>query len=345
MFILTNGCLSKSYLTAHFLQDIAASCIHLKNYFISAIKRVRSMTSTIGLDVGGTKIDAVQIDPSGKILEHIHIPTNTGDGYKGVENQIIEIVQGFQKKSKNPPIGVGIGIAGQIDQERGFVHFAPNLHWHDIPLVQDLSKTLKIPITVTNDVRAATWGEWHHGAGKGCSDFVCVFLGTGIGSGIVSGGNLLYGSSYSAGELGHMIVKINGPRCTCGSKGCFEAIAGGWAIAKRAKRALKQSDITAKEVISLAHSGNPVAEKIIEEALNTVVAGAINIVNIFNPHLLILGGGLMKGLPEIPLKVQKGIEQFALKSASREVKVVPAALQDVAGSIGAATLAFHLYGN
>jgi glucokinase len=141
------------------------------------------------------------------------------------------------RQGASPPVG-GSGSAGQIDPEHGMVRFAPNLGWHNVPFQSDLAGALGLPVVVTNDVRAATWGEWLHGAGKGCNDLVCLFIGTGIGGGVVSGGKMLSGCSNTAGEVGHMIINLHGPPCSCGSRGCFEALAGGWAIARQAREAV-----------------------------------------------------------------------------------------------------------
>ena len=171
-----------------------------------------------------------------------------------------------------------------------------------------MSKALGVPTVVINDVRAATWAEWKYGAGKGVKDLVCIMIGTGIGGGIVNDGKLFIGSSNSAGELGHFPIQLNGPKCTCGNFGCLEALAAGWALAKHAKEAIRQNPneetairelvngnleaITAREVIQAALQGDPLGVRIVEKAMEAIVAGCVGYVNALNPERLILAGGL-----------------------------------------------------
>ena len=192
----------------------------------------------IGVDLGGTKVEVAQVDSAGQVRQRLRRPTDVRDGPAAVEAEIVAAVRELRQAVDAPPIGVGVGVAGQIEAASGAVRFAPNLGWHDVPLQADLQQALGLPVAVTNDVRAATWGEWLHGAGQGCDDLVCLFVGTGIGGGVVSGGRMLTGGSNTAGELGHMTIDLHGPPCHCGNRGCLEALAGGWAIARRAQEAI-----------------------------------------------------------------------------------------------------------
>jgi glucokinase len=184
--------------------------------------------------------------------------------------------------------------------------------------IQDrLTQTIGLPKVITNDVRAITWGEWLHGAGMGVNDLVCLFIGTGIGGGVVCGGRVLTGASNTAGELGHMTVDLHGPPCTCGNRGCLEALAGGWAIARRALQAINDNpaagkallkaaglnqpiwpkDVNAKVVTDAARAGDPLAHLLVDEITQALIAGAVGLVNASNPSCLILGGGVLEGLP------------------------------------------------
>jgi len=201
-------------------------------------------------------------------------------------------------------------VAGQVDPRSGAVRFSPNLGWRDEPFGEDLRRALGVPVVVTNDVRAATWGEWLHGAGKGIDDLVCLFVGTGVGGGVVSGGRVLVGCTNTAGELGHLAVALQGPPCRCGNRGCLEALAGGWAIAQRAKRGSPPTlrrlfparegrgaagEVSAAVVAQGQEAGDPLARQIIDEAVEALVAGMVSLVNAFNPCRFILGGGSSKG--------------------------------------------------
>lgn len=288
---------------------------------------------SIGADLGGTKIEIAAVQ-NGKILHKILLPTEAQQGHNAIIGKIEGAVRQLIEIMGSSPKGVGIGIAGQI--KHNMVLFAPNLPgWINIPLKDILYAKLSLPISVLNDVRAATIGEWNHGAGKGCNDFVCVFLGTGIGGGIVSNGHLLEGNSNSAGEIGHMVVDLYGPPCTCGNHGCFESLAGGWAIAKMGKVP------SAKDVIMAAKAEDVVAMEIIENVFEAIFAASISLINAFNPKRLIFGGGLSLGLEVVPEMVDAAVRGRALKAATDSLEVVAAKLGNEAGVIGAATYAMR----
>mgnify|MGYP002153776267 CR=1 FL=1 len=314
---------------------------------------------SIGVDLGGTKIEVAMVDAGGKIRGRLRLPTHSQDPPAIIKEEIVSAVREIQKGSDSLPAGVGVGVAGQVDPQNGLVHFAPNLDWHEEPLQDDLKRALGLLVVVMNDVRAAAWGEWHHGAGRGCNDLICLFVGTGIGGGVVSGGNMLSGCSNTAGELGHITVDLNGPQCTCGNRGCLEALVGGWAIARQAREAVstnpslgaplmrmagQEEAITAEIVSQAARAGDPLARRIIDKATEALIAGCVSLINAFNPCRLILGGGVVEGLPELLEQVDRGVRQKALAAATRSFQVIRAGLKNDAGVIGAATLAILLFG-
>lgn len=312
---------------------------------------------SIGIDLGGTKIEGALIDSSGKILEKKRVATDVKGGPSSVEKQMIEIVQGLEASASIQTNAVGVGVAGQIALNDGSVHFAPNLNWRDVPLQKNLTQALGKQVIVDNDVRCATWGEWLHGAGIGYQDLVCIFVGTGIGGGVVSGGKLLKGASNTLGEIGHMTIELMGPVCTCGNRGCFESLAGGWGIAKKAQESVRtyqdqgkvmlelaegQIDkITAKIVVEAVRKNDPLAKLILERAKQALAVGCTNVVNAFNPALLILGGGIIDSTPEMFLTLEMDIRQHALIAATEGLEVVTSKLGKDAGVIGAAALAKH----
>jgi glucokinase len=310
---------------------------------------------TMGVDLGGTKIEVAWVDSNGKIAGRIRKPTIVEKGAEGIVREIVEAIRQLLKESGEKPLGIGVGVAGQVEGETGKVRFAPNLDWHDVPLQANLKEAIGLPVVVTNDVRAATWGEWRYGSGKNCDNLVCLFIGTGVGGGVVSDGKILSGASNAAGELGHMTVDLNGPPCHCHNHGCLEALAGGWAIARRARQAVaddpvagadllklardRREAITAEIVARAAKAGDPLAGRIVEETLQAIIAGCVGLVNAFNPTRLILGGGVIEGLPQLVKKVEKGVHQRALKATLAPLQVVKSALGNDAGVIGAAALA------
>lgn len=316
---------------------------------------------SIGIDIGGTKIELACVDADGKILHRKKIPSNVAMGPDAIQKDIVDVVKELEGIIGKKAVAVGLGMAGQIIPSTGVVKFAPNLRWHNVPLQGNLSKALNLPVTITNDVRAATWGEWFHGSGRGCQDLVCIFIGTGIGGGIVSGGRILTGANNSAGELGHVVIKINGPACTCGNRGCLEALAGGWAVAKQAQVLIEEDpnkgaavlklandrlmDVTPHHVLEAATAGDPLASQLVENVIEAITAGCVGFVNAFNPSRLILGGGLGSALPNLVAKVEAGVRKQALLSATENLEVMSAGLQNDAGVVGAATLALSKFGD
>ena len=312
----------------------------------------------IGADLGGTKVEVAQVDAFGYVHQRLVRAADVKAGPTAVEAEIIAAVRELQESMVSPPFGVGVGVAGQVEPSSGLVRFAPNLDWHDVPLQADLQQALGLPVVVTNDVRAATWGEWLYGAGQGCDDLVCLFVGTGIGGGVVSGGQMLTGCTNTAGELGHMTIDRYGPACHCGHRGCLEALASGWAIARRAQEFIaagllasapllklaggQPEAVTAKIVAQAAQAGDPLAQELVDEVVQALIAGAISLVHAFNPCRLILGGGVIEGLPELVEWVDRGVLQRALAAATAPLQILPAHLRNDAGVIGGAALIMGL---
>lgn len=308
----------------------------------------------VGVDVGGTKIECALVDDRGQVIKQIKRPTDVIGGYPAVLMQIIEYVRELTYDEKGPLWGIGVGVAGQVDAEKGIVLSAPNLKWKNVPLKADLTKVLAPLVVVTNDVRAATWGEWRYGAGRGISQLVCIFVGTGIGGGVVCNGTMLNGFGNTAGEVGHLITQINGPRCSCGNSGCLEALASGWAIAKIAKDIIKVNPdrgeyilrlvddhidaITSHQVIEAFRAKDPLAVEIMDGVRRALIAGLASIVNVLNPQRVILGGGIIEGCPELLDSIAEGLRKMSLKAATGCVEIVKPQLQNSAGVIGAASL-------
>jgi glucokinase len=309
----------------------------------------------IGVDLGGTKVEVAHVDAAGRVRQRLRRPTDIADGPSAIVAEIEAAVRDLRREADTPPAGVGVGVAGQIELGSGVVRFAPNLDWRDVPLRAELSQALGLPVTVTNDVRAAAWGEWLHGAGRECDDLVCLFVGTGIGGGVVSGGQMLAGCSNAAGELGHITVDLHGPVCHCGNRGCLEALASGWAIARQAQEAIaadpaagafllrmadrKPENVTAKLVAQAAQANDTLARQLVEREAQALAAGAVGLINAFNPCRLILGGGVIEGLPDLVARVDQGVRQRALAAATASLQVVQAQLHNDAGVVGAAALA------
>lgn len=310
----------------------------------------------IGVDLGGTKMRVAVVDDTGKVHEQTTVPTDVAGGAEEIIASLVSIIRRLQSQIGMRPIeAVGIAIAGQVDGSTGDVKFAPNLFWHDVPLASRLSKELKIPVTVVNDVRAATWGEMCFGSGKGIQDLVCLFIGTGIGSGIVSKGALMTGHNNSAGEVGHMVICCGGPQCNCGNYGCWEALAGGRSIGKNTREAIEKDPqkgskilsyaggdvekVIASHLFQAAHAGDPFAVSLVQKIEEALVIGTTNVVHAFNPECIIFGGGIIESSPWLIERIEIGVRSHALKSAVEKLKMVPAQCGGDAGVLGAAAMA------
>lgn len=308
----------------------------------------------IGLDLGGTKLAGALVTGDGTVVESVRKLSRPEEGAERVLDVIVEAVEELiELAGGRPVLGVGVGVAGQVDPDSGTVRSAPNLMFRDFPFRARLEEMLRLPVAVLNDVQAVTYGEWTHGAGRGVSDLVCIFVGTGVGGGVVADGHLVRGSSGSAGEVGHMTVDLHGPLCRCGNTGCVEAYAGGWAIAERARAAVEKDPVLGAALLALhngdaagivaatvseaATAGDPLALRIVQEAGEALGAGAASIINGFNPSLIVLGGGVIEGMPHLFPIVDRELRRRALAAAAEQARLVLPALGGQAGAIGAAT--------
>jgi len=316
-------------------------------------------THSIGIDLGGTKIEIAVVGDTSAQVEHVHLATGpAGEAERTLQELIDCLKEKFPTTPGSLPVAVGVGVAGQVNPSTGVVQFAPNLRWRNVPLRAPLERALAVPVKIMNDVHAATYGEWLYGAGRGHDDLVCLFVGTGIGGGVVSGGRFLMGHSGSAGELGHMTIDLAGPLCSCGNRGCLEAFTGGWAIANLARlrlraepeegpwiRRLTNGDlgtITAQIVSEAASHGDTLAQSLQTVAGRALGVGLANMINAFNPARIILGGGVMAGMPELLAIAEREAKSRALKAPLREIEIVKAELGPLAGAIGAAARARDL---
>jgi glucokinase len=309
----------------------------------------------LAVDIGGTKILAAIFTPVGKMLDSEVCPTLTGEGLAAVIERLCRFMGEFLEKNSLEPsllAGIGIACAGGIDTGRGVVVTpSPNMpDWADVPLADILRKRFGVPTFVINDASAAALGEHRYGVGKGVKDLVLFTLGTGIGGGIIVDGKLYLGAVGGAGELGHMTVDVNGPRCGCGNTGCLEMLASGRAIERDAIGRLRQGagsslsamvkgeieEITAAQVGEAARSGDPLACEIISRAAYYLGIGLVNAVNIFNPEMVVIGGGMAELGDMLIEPARRMVAERAFSVSSRAVRIVTALLGNEAGVYGAA---------
>ena len=278
----------------------------------------------LGIDLGATKVVSALIGRDGTIVRHSGRHLHANDGPDGVIRTLVRSVATCLVGG--PPLqprAVGVAVAAQVDPRTGTVIHAPNLGWRNVPLARRLSAELRgVPVVVLNDARAATLAEWRFGAGRGTSDLFCMFIGTGVGGSAVVGGHLLEGGANALGEVGHITIVVGGRKCHCPNWGCLEAYVGGWAIAERAQEAVRADPeagaplvaragsaraITAQTVFQVYRTGDVLAGRLVRETERFLADGAVSVVNAFNPSLLVLGGGIVAGMPEFVPVVEAAI--------------------------------------
>jgi glucokinase len=319
-----------------------------------------SAAKYIGIDLGGTKIAGVLADTGGTVLYQETIPTRTEEGQDKVIARIYGLIRALLAAAGAGEVkGIGLCTPGPSDLKAGVVIEAPNLKWKDLPIVALLEKEFNLPVVLENDANAAAYGEYVYGAAKGRKDLVYLTVSTGIGGGIIVNGELVYGRNYSAGEVGHMVVLPDGPPCGCGRRGCVEALASGSAIAREAKALLLKEGqggsgrtgllwemtggdperLTAKEVGKAAAQGDPLALSVLEKAFRYLGIALGNLVNLLNPEIIVIGGGVAAMGPLLFRPAIQAMEATAFAHMCRDLPVVPALLGGEAGTRGMVALA------
>lgn len=310
---------------------------------------------SIGIDLGGTKILIALVDRNtGEVLEHVKKKTKKDKGPKNIIRKMLEGIEELIEisgKSFNEISSIGVGAAGQIDRKNGIIIAAANLDCYDLNLKEILTEKFNLPVYVGNDVEIATIGEQKFGAGKDCNDFVCVFVGTGVGSAIVKDGKIIIGATGTAGEIGHIIVDLNGRQCSCGAHGCLEAYASRSAIERRIEGALKKGrkscildyletgkSITSSMIQKSIEREDELVLQCVTEASEYLSGGIASIINFINPELIILGGGLIEAVDYFYQKTIKKAKAKSLPVPAEKIKFKKAMLGDYSGVIGAAFL-------
>jgi glucokinase len=275
---------------------------------------------TIGVDVGGTTLAAGLVSRDGQVLEHHQAPTHArgpGTALAAIGELIERLCE--QARARGVAVtGVGLGVPGIVDAERGTVgvdiHYAPELA--EAPLGAMLAGRLGVPVFVDNDVNALALAEWTWGAGRGARSLVMLALGTGVGGGLILDGRLQRGHAGFGGELGHVPIDFDGPPCICGSRGCLKAYVSGTDIALRAEARLGRP-IAAADVFRLAAEGEPAAGALVEEICLALGAGLAIIVNGLNPERVLLAGSVAKSLRPLEARVRAALARYAFAEALR----------------------------
>ena len=306
----------------------------------------------VGVDLGGTNYAVGLVDEAGTIIRKIEGKTEVDYGaarvIENLSNSVLRISQNFNVEA------VGIASPGSIDHEKGVVRFSPNFPgWHDIPLAEEISRQVGKRVYVENDANAYALGERQFGAGKGCQHLVCLTLGTGIGGGVITHGKLLRGSTGIGAELGHMTIHPDGPLCGCGARGCLESLASGTAIRKFVCEGYRRhgesvlfvskppEDVTVKDVFDAAKKGDRFANEIFERVVNALSVGIGSILNIFNPEIVVLGGGIAQAGDFLLDPVRERVRNHVLPSILDTYRITKSELNKEAGILGAASIVFE----
>ncbi len=310
--------------------------------------------TVLGIDVGGTKLAAGVVDADGRVLAREQTPTEAGKGPAHVLDRIVRL--GRVLLSRREVLAsdirrVGIGCAGPVDRRAGLVFNPPNLPgWVRVPLVDHVARALGLSAVLDNDANAAALGESRYGAGRGAESMVYITVSTGIGGGVVLNGRLWHGLGDGAGEVGHMTLEPGGPLCGCGNRGCLEALASGTAIARRARALLaagRQSRLrdmpafTAAEVVALAAAGDALAREVWEGAVGWLALGVGALITILAPERIIIGGGVAKAGTLLFEPLRRQVRERVKLVQAEKVQILPTALGDDVGVLGAAALALQ----
>lgn len=312
----------------------------------------------VGVDVGGTKVAAGVVDARGQLLSRVKLPTDTSQPTAALYSIANAIEQAMQEAGvgRDQITGIGLGIPGLVDPQRGVCLNSTNLSWRNVAVSSWLQQRFGLPCTIENDVSAGALGEYHYGAGDKQSVLLYLSLGTGIAAKVLINGSLYAGAHGMPGEIGHAIFVPDGPPCACGGHGCLEALAAGPAIARRATELLhseqtsllrsmlaRQETLQAEQVFEAAQQGDEVAQQAIEEAADHL-ANAIHLLAMsFDPELIVLGGGLASQKNPLTEAIRSGVvRRLERAPILREIltpeQICLTRLQRDAGILGAAAL-------
>jgi len=305
----------------------------------------------VGIDIGGTNIKIAVVDEKGKIVKKSSIKTLSTREYAHViadiVSEITKITNGIEYEA------IGIGCPGAVDSKNGVIEYSPNLYWKNVPLAKLIAAKVKKTVKVANDASVAALGETKFGAGKNFTDTALITLGTGIGGGFVVGGQLFEGFKSMGAEIGHTVIREGGIKCTCGRKGCFETCASATALIRKTLRAMQidknslmweycghdLNKVDGRTSFECAKKGDATAREVVEEYMQSLADGILNVVNIFRSQAVILGGGICAqgGYLTAPIQNMVDEHRYGGKDSLRTI-ILTAQLGNDAGVIGAASL-------
>ncbi len=308
----------------------------------------------IAIDLGGTQFRVAAVAPGGEIISRAAYPTRSEEASAVLIGDLVqrtaEAVTGLRGR---PIVGLGVAAPGPLDPVRGVVFQAPNLpRWHNVPLADELQRATGLQVVLGNDANLAALAEARCGAGRGAANLVYLTVSTGVGSGMIINGRMLLGEHGAAAEAGHMAISMDGPLCGCGNRGCLEAYASGTAMARRAAEAIeagrqtilrsRPDDIEAVHIAEAAAEGDALAQEIIAEAGRALGIGVRNLLHLFNPSVVVIGGGVSRIGAPLWDPMWEIVNTDAMEEYRRDLQILPAELGDDPGLIGAGLITHEL---
>ncbi|MDR6225642.1 ROK family glucokinase [Desmospora profundinema] len=310
----------------------------------------------IGIDLGGTTVKLGIVDENGGLLYKAEKPTRGEEGPEASLARIADHARELAEAIGTPwsnVAGVGMGLPGFLDLEKGEIIRLTNIPWERVPVRSMLEAELGLPVAIDNDANAAALGEAWSGAGAGFNDLICITLGTGVGGGIIVGGRLVHGLSGMAGEIGHIPVEADGVRCGCGQRGCLETISSATGMTRLAREGLaqgrhsvldeaeKRGELTTREIFAAAKDQDGLALDVVDRATDALgrVMAMLSVVN--NPAAFIVGGGVSRAGDELFTPLRRSYAKHTLVEVANGVQILPARLGNDAGLIGAAGLVWN----
>lgn len=313
------------------------------------------MKHYIGIDLGGTNIVAGVVDENYNIIAKASTKTNCPRPAKEIADDMAKMALQAVKNA-NLTIDdiewVGVGTPGIANSATGIIEYSNNLGFKDTPMVKYIQETIDKPVFIENDANAAAYGEYVAGAAKGAKNAVCITLGTGVGGGIIIDGKIYAGSNFAGAEIGHTVISVDGPQCSCGRKGCFEVFSSATGLIRMSKEAMaehpesimnkmaeEKGKVTARTSFDAMRAGDAVAKEVVEKYIKYLAAGITNTINIFQPDVLCIGGGVCNEGDPLLLPVKALVkEEVYTRNSEKNTEIVIASLGNDAGIIGAAFL-------
>jgi glucokinase len=308
----------------------------------------------IGVDIGGTNISAGAVSADGELLLKKSVKTGKERAYEEVLKDIIALVKEVQEAASGiaagDAAGVGLGCPGSCDKSTGTVGFSGNLNWHNVPLASDVQKGTGLSAYLENDANAAAYGEFIAGAAKGLNSAVIITLGTGVGAGIIIDRKVFCGENFAGGEIGHNVISLDGPPCTCGRNGCFEVFSSATGLIRMTDEAMQNNPqsamhaiteelgkISARTAFIAARQGDEAGKQVVDFYIKALACGITNVINTFQPDCLCIGGGVCNEGDYLLLPLRKLVaEEVYTKGGDKNTEILICKLGNDAGIIGAA---------